>query len=214
MALATPAPRVLADALPGSVVRDVVLVMGGAAFVGLAAQVAVPLPFTPVPVTGQTFAVLLVGAALGTVRGLIAMAIYLTAGLIGVPWFAGGSAAHSEGVLVPSFGYVVGFVLAGALVGFLAERGWTRTPWRTAGAMILGSVVIYAIGVTWLKVALAASWADAAAWGLTPFLVGDAIKVALAAGLFPAAWLGMQKAGLAPRSGDSSVEPARRSPQA
>ena len=199
MAMSTPAPRVLADAIPGSVARDIVLVLGGAAFVGLAAQVVIPLPFTPVPITGQTFAVLMVGAALGTVRGLLSMAVYLLAGLVGVPWFASGSSAFTEGVLVASFGYVVGFVLAGALVGWLAERGWTRTPWHTAGAFILGNVVIYAIGVPWLKFALSASWASAIDWGLTPFLGGDALKIALAAGLFPAAWLGLRKLGLAPR---------------
>jgi biotin transport system substrate-specific component len=199
MALTTPAPRVLADALPGSVVRDVILVLGGAAFVGLAAQVAIPLPFTPVPVTGQTFAVLLVGAAYGPLRAVLSMAIYLVAGVIGMPWFAEGSTAYTEGALTPSFGYIVGFIAAAALVGWLAERGWTRTPWRTAGAMVLGNVVIYAIGVTWLKFALSATWSDAVAWGLTPFLGGDLLKVALAAGLFPIAWLGLQKAGLAPR---------------
>jgi biotin transport system substrate-specific component len=214
MALTSPAPRVLADVIPGAVARDVVLVLGGAAFVGLAAQVAVPLPFTPVPVTGQTFAVLMVGAALGTFRGIIAMAIYMLAGLIGMPWFASGSAAYSEGVLTPSFGYIVGFVLAGALVGFLAERGWTRTPWHTAAAMVLGNVVIYAVGVTWLKVALAASWSDSVAWGLTPFLGGDVLKIALAAGLFPAAWLGLRKLGLAPRSDEAEQRhpSARRFP--
>ncbi len=205
MALSTPAPRVLADAIPGSAVRDAVLVLGGAAFVGLAAQVVVPLPFTPVPITGQTFAVLMVGAALGTVRGLVAMAIYLLAGLVGVPWFASGSSAFEGGVLTASFGYVVGFVLAGALVGWLAERGWTRTPWHTAGTFILGNIAIYAVGVTWLKVALAASWSDAIGWGLTPFLGGDALKIALAAGLFPAAWLGLRKLGLAPREDGQSA---------
>ena len=205
MAMSTPAPRVLADAIPGSVARDIVLVLGGAAFVGLAAQVVIPLPFTPVPITGQTFAVLMVGAALGTLRGLLSMAVYLLAGLVGVPWFASGSSAFTEGVLVASFGYVVGFVLAGALVGWLAERGWTRTPWHTAGAFILGNVVIYAIGVTWLKFALSASWSSAIDWGLTPFLGGDALKIALAAGLFPAAWLGLRKLGLAPRQDQPSA---------
>lgn len=214
MALTSPAPRVLADTIPGSVVRDVVLVLGGAAFVGLAAQVVIPLPFTPVPVTGQTFAVLMVGAALGTFRGLISMAIYLIAGLIGMPWFASGSAAFTDGALTASFGYIAGFVAAAALVGFLAERGWTRTPWHTAAAMVLGNVVIYAIGVTWLKFALAASWSDAVAWGLTPFLGGDVLKIALAAGLFPAAWLGLRKLGLAPRSDDADApqSSARRFP--
>lgn len=199
MALTTPAPRVLADALPGSLVRDVILVLGGAGLVGLAAQVAIPLPFTPVPLTLQTFAVLLVGAALGSVRGLLSMVVYMVAGLVGVPWFAEGSSAFSKGALAPSFGYIVGFIAAAALVGWLAERGWTRTPWQTAGAMVLGNVVIYAIGVTWLKFALAASWSVALEYGLTPFLIGDGIKILLAAGLFPLMWLGLRKAGLAPR---------------
>lgn len=210
MALSTPAPRVLADAIPGSVARDAVLVLGGAAFVGVAAQIVVPLPFTPVPVTGQTFAVLLAGAALGSVRGLLAMLVYLVAGMAGVPWFASGSTAYSEGVLTPSFGYVVGFVLAGALVGKLAERGWTRTPLRTAGAMVLGNIVIYAVGVTWLKLALGVSWALSLEYGLTPFLGGDVLKILLAAGLFPAAWVGLRKLGLAPREGDAGSGPSAR----
>lgn len=214
MALSSPAPRVLADALPGTVARDVVLVLGGAAFVGLAAQVAIPL--WPVPITGQTFAVLMVSAALGTFRGLISMAIYMLAGLIGVPWFAEGSAAFTGGPLTPSFGYIVGFVLAGALVGFLAERGWTRTPLRTAGAMILGNIAIYAIGITWLKVDLAAyytEWGPVLQDGLWPFLVGDALKIVLAAGLFPAAWLGLEKLGLAPRKdANNPASTARRFP--
>lgn len=202
MALTTPAPRVLADTIPGSLVRDAILVTAGAAFVGLAAQVVFTLPWTPVPVTGQTFAVLLTGAALGTVRGLLAMTLYMVAGMLGVPWFADGGTAISNGALVPSFGYIVGFVLAGALVGWLAERGWTRTPLRTAAAMVLGNVAIYAVGVTWLMVALGTSLSQAVEWGLTPFLGADALKIVLAAGLFPAAWIGLTKLGLAPREGD------------
>lgn len=198
MAVSTPAPRVVADALPGSIARDVILVLGGAAFVGLAAQVAIPLPFTPVPLSGQTFAVLLVGAAFGPLRAVVSMTIYLLAGVIGMPWFAEGGTAFSNGTLVPSFGYIVGFIAAAGVVGLLAERGWTRTPWHTAAAMVLGNIIIYSIGVTWLKFALGAAWSDAAAWGLIPFLGGDAIKILLAAGLFPIIWLGLTKAGLAP----------------
>jgi biotin transport system substrate-specific component len=186
MSVATPA--VLADAIPRSAVRNVVLVLVGAAFVGLAAQVAIPLPWTPVPLTGQTFAVLLTAAALGTWRGVASMLLYAALGLAGVPWYAGGSSAFRDGALVVSFGYVVGFVAAAAVVGYLAERGGTRTAPRTAGLMVLGNVVIYAIGATWLAGALGVSLSRALELGVQPFLLGDALKVALAAGLFPLAW--------------------------
>ena len=181
MAVTTPAPRVLADVLPRSITRDVLLVIGGAAFVGIAAQIAIPLPFTPVPLTGQTFAVLLAGAALGSIRGILSMLLYSVAGLVGVPWFAAGA----SGFAMPSFGYILGFIVAARLVGFLAERGWTRTVLDTALAMVLGNVIIYGVGVTWLKFSLATSWASALEMGMTPFLLGDALKIALAAGLFP-----------------------------
>lgn len=182
------APSVLADALPRSAARNALLVIGGAAFVGLSAQVSVPLPFTPVPLTGQTFAVLLTAAALGMWRGVASMSLYAALGLAGVPWFAGGSSAFKGGALVASFGYVVGFIAAAAMVGWLAERGATRTVLRTAGLMVLGNVVIYAFGATWLSRAIGVSLQRAIELGVTPFLVGDALKVALAAGLFPLAW--------------------------
>jgi biotin transport system substrate-specific component len=193
MSLATPAPGVLADVLPRSAVRNALLVIGGAAFVGLAAQVSIPLPFTPVPVTGQTFAVLLTAAALGTWRGVASMLLYAAMGLAGVPWFAGGSSAFKDGALVVSFGYVVGFIAAAALVGWLAERGNTRTPLRTAGLMVLGNVVIYTIGATWLAAAIDVPLSRAVSLGVTPFLLGDALKVALAAGLFPLAWRAVER---------------------
>jgi biotin transport system substrate-specific component len=182
------APAVLADAFPRSVARNLTLVVGGAAFVGLSAQIAIPLWFTPVPLTGQTFAVLLTAAALGVWRSLVSMSLYAVAGLVGVPWFAGGGTAFSEGALVASFGYILGFIAAAALVGYLAERGATRTALRTAGLMVLGNLVIYSVGVTWLKSSLGVTWSLAFEYGLTPFLTGDAIKIALAAGLFPLAW--------------------------
>lgn len=193
MALATPAPGVLADTFGRTALRNAILVIGAAAFVGVAAQVSIPLPWTPVPLTGQTFAVLLTAAALGTWRGVASMLLYAAMGLAGVPWFAGGSSAFKDGALVVSFGYVVGFIAAAALVGWLAERGNTRTVWRTAGLMVLGNAVIYAIGATWLAAALGVPFGTAVELGVQPFLLGDALKVALAAGLFPLAWRAVER---------------------
>ncbi len=193
MSLATPAPGVIADVFGRSAVRNAVLVVAGAAFVGVAAQVAVPLPFTPVPLTGQTFAVLLTAAALGMWRGVAAMSLYAVAGVAGMPWFAGASTAFKGGALVVSFGYVLGFVAAAALVGWLAQRGATRTAPRTAGLMVLGNAVIYTFGALWLAAALSVPLTNAISLGVTPFLIGDALKVALAAGLFPLAWRAVEK---------------------
>jgi biotin transport system substrate-specific component len=195
MAATVAPPRVIADVVPRTFLRQLLLVIGGAAFVGLAAQISIPLPFTPVPVTGQTFAVLLAGAALGSMRGVLSMLLYAVVGGLGMPWFAGGS----SGFGAPSMGYVVGFVLAAFVVGRLAERGFTRTPARTAAAMVVGNLVIYAVGLVWLKYALGTAWATTLSLGLTPFLIGDALKVALAAGLFPLTWRLLTKAGLVSR---------------
>ena len=179
-----PSRRVLADLVPGALVRDVALVLGAAALTGLAAQVAIPLPFTPVPISLQTFTVLLSGAALGPTRGLLGTLVYLVAGVAGVPWFSEGR----SGFGFPSFGYIVGFLLAAALVGWLARRGLDRTVPGTIGIMLLGNLVIYAIGVGWLAASLAVDLFTALELGAWPFLIGDALKIALAAGLLPAAW--------------------------
>ncbi|MGW2044466.1 biotin transporter BioY [Streptomyces sp. NPDC001858] len=175
--------QVLADLLPASRVRDLALVLGGAALTGLAAQIAVPVPGTPVPVTGQTFAALLVGTTLGTRRGVSALAVYALAGLAGVPWFADGTSGLSV-----SFGYILGMILASAAVGALARRGADRSMPRMAGAMLLGEAIIYAVGVPYLAYAADISASAAIAAGLTPFLVGDALKAILAMGLLPTAW--------------------------
>ncbi|MCL6670606.1 biotin transporter BioY [Streptomyces panaciradicis] len=175
--------QVLADLLPASRVRDVALVVGGAVLTGLAAQISVPVPHSPVPVTGQTFAALLVGTSLGASRGLASLVLYALAGLAGVPWFAGGT----SGVSV-SFGYILGMLLASAVVGALARRGADRSVWRMAGTMLLGEALIYAVGVPYLAYAAGLSASAAVAAGLTPFLIGDALKAALAMGLMPAAW--------------------------
>ena len=191
-------PAVLADVWTEraegtrALLRQVILVLGGAVFVGLAAQVAIPLPFTPVPLTLQTFAVLLAGAALGSLRGVFSMTLYAVAGVAGIPWFAEGS----SGFAMPSFGYILGFIVAAGIVGRVAEHGATRTVWRTAGLMVIGNLVIYAIGVTWLKFAIDVPWLTALELGALPFVVGDLVKIALAAGLLPLAWTGLRKAGL------------------
>lgn len=189
MAYATPAPRVLADFASRTAVTQIALVLGGAAFVGLSAQIVIPLGFTPVPLTLQTFAVLLTGAALGSLRGVLAMTVYVLAGSLGVPWFSQGTSGFGGA----NFGYIVGFIAAAFIVGRLAERGASATALRTTVLMIAGNVVIYAIGVAWLKVALDSTWATAIALGLTPFLLGDAIKIALAAGLLPLSWKALGK---------------------
>ncbi|MEU6092867.1 biotin transporter BioY [Streptomyces sp. NPDC047085] len=175
---------VLADLLPASRVRDAALVLGGAALTGLAAQLSVPVPGSPVPVTGQTFAALLVGTALGARRGFLSLAVYALAGVAGLPWFADGA----SGAGAVSFGYILGMLLASAAVGALARRGADRSPLRMAGTMILGEAIIYAVGVPYLALAAHLSASQAISLGLTPFLVGDALKAALAMGALPAAW--------------------------
>lgn len=176
--------RVLADLIPGGLVRDAALIGGSAAFVGLLAQVSLPLGFTPVPLSGQTFAVLLSVAAIGPLRGVLGMLLYALAGMAGVPWFA----EHSSGWSMPSFGYVLGFILAAAVVGTLARRGGDRTPMRTVALMVLGNLAIYAIGVPWLMASVHVGFGAALALGVRPFLIGDALKIVAAAALLPGTW--------------------------
>lgn len=183
-AAALPNRLVLADLIPGALARDAALVVGGAGLTGLAAQVAFQTPLSPVPFTLQTMTVLVVGAALGSVRGALSMLLYLVAGMAGVPWFA----EHSHGWAMPSFGYIVGFVFAAGLVGALAKRGADRHILSTVGLMVAGSAVVYLIGTTWLAYDLGISATEAFRLGVRPFLAVDAIKIAVAALAFPAAW--------------------------
>lgn len=181
---ALPAPLVLADLVPRSLARTTALVVGGAALTGLCAQVAFPVPGTPVPVTLQTFSVLLVGAALGWRLAAASMGLYLIAGVAGVPWFSG----QTAGWTTVTSGYLVGFLVAAAVVGVLSSRGGDRTPLRTAATMTLGTLTIYVFGVGVLAASLDLGLGDALRMGVVPFLVGDGLKVLAAAGLLPLAW--------------------------
>ncbi len=166
------------------VLRSFVLAICGSLFVAVAAQVQVPLK--PVPVTGQTFAVLVVGMVFGMRLGAATLMLYLAEGAVGLPVFAGLSGGPAV-LAGPTGGYIVGFVLAAGLVGYLAERGWDRNVWLTALAMLLGNIAIYLPGLLWLGTVV--GWdKPVLEWGLTPFLIGDALKLALAAALLPAAW--------------------------
>jgi biotin transport system substrate-specific component len=168
-------------------VRDIALVVAGALLIFLTARIVIPVPGSPVPITGQTFGVLLVGGALGFRRGLVAVLLYVLLGVIGLPFFAEGKGGISV-IWGATGGYLIGFVVAGGLVGRLAELGWDRKLGGALGAMLIGSVVIYAIGLPWLGVVASASPAETIEMGLTPFLFGDALKLILAGVLFPVAW--------------------------
>jgi biotin transport system substrate-specific component len=180
-----PGVRVLGDTLPGERVRDALLVVAGAGLVGALAQFSVPLSFTPVPLTGQTLAVLLVGTSLGWRRGATALALYTVAGLLGVPWFAHGQGGFPGGA---NFGYILGFVAAAAVCGYLAELRADRRLISAIPAMVVGEFVMYVFGVVWLAFDLHVGIGKAISLGFLPFWIGDAIKCALAAGLLPSAW--------------------------
>lgn len=171
-------------AAPSSGARLALQVLAGVAFLAALAQIRIPIG--PIPFTGQTLGVLLIGAAYGYRRGTLTVMAYLLAGACGLPLFqaAAGGLLHFTG---PTGGYLLGFPLAAALVGFLAQRGWTRTPWMTVLAMLAGDALIFATGLLWLNTFMPGIGATLAA-GLFPFIVGDLIKIALAAALLPAAW--------------------------
>lgn len=171
----------------GGLLADVLLVAGGAGFVALAAQVSIALPFTPVPITGQTFAVVLVGAGLGAVLGLASLGLYLFVGALGAPVYADGT--HGWDVLTgPTGGYIVGFVLAAGLTGYLAQRRWDRRFSSAVAAMLTGNVVIYLVGLPWLAEQIDTGLEGTLEAGLYPFVVGDLLKLYLAGALLPAAW--------------------------
>jgi biotin transport system substrate-specific component len=167
--------------------RNALLVAAGAVLIYLCARVSFTVPPNPVPYTLQTFGVLVVGGALGLRRGALATVLYVALGLVGLPFFAEGKGGLTV-VLGATGGYLVGFVVAAAIVGRLAELGWDRRIGGAIGATALASVAIYAIGVPWLAVTTGLTASEAIAFGLLPFVVADIVKLVAAAALFPTAW--------------------------
>lgn len=186
--MTTLAPIIYTRTFPRTVgwLRDLILILLGALFIAVLAQVEIPLPFTPVPITGQTFGVLLVGAALGSKRGAVSLASYLAFGLLGLPFFAGG--AHGINILIGATGgYLIGFILATYVIGFLAERGLERNVRTSIIPFLVGTVIIYVCGIAWLTAVLG-SFSQALVAGLLPFLIGDAMKLIAASLILPTAW--------------------------
>src|SRR3954454_22028951 len=182
-----PQPRVLADLVPRVRARDLALVIAAVVLTALCAQISFYLPGNPVPVTGQTFAVLLCGAALGANRGATAMLLYLLIGMIGVPVFADGN--HGVDIVTgASGGYLVGFLVAGWVVGKLAEQRYDRRPLTALPLFLIGSALIYAIGVPWLAISAHQSLGWAISNGFVDFIPGDLVKAAAAAAVLPTAW--------------------------
>jgi len=177
--------RILPDRRDRSALQAALQVVVGVAFLAALAQVRFQLG--PVPFTGQTLGVLLLGSAYGLGLGTLTTAAYVALGTLGLPLFTGwqGGVAHLMG---PTGGYLIGFVLASALLGGLARRGWDRSYGRTVAAMLLAELAIYLPGLLWLHGVLGGSWAQTLALGLVPFLIGDALKMLLAVGLLPSAW--------------------------
>lgn len=182
-----PCPAVLVDRVARTRAHDVVAVLGAALFTALLSQVAVPVPGSPVPITGQTLAVVLCAAALGPLRGLLSQLAYVLLGAVGLPFYAG-AASGIERVLGATGGYLVGFIPVAFLVGLAARRGLDRTPWKALPLFISGQLVILAVGVTWLAVVARLEAATALEKGFLPFLPGALLKAAIASVLMPLFW--------------------------
>ena len=186
--MTTLAPTLYSRGLPRvpAWLRDITLILAASLLLAAQAQIEIPLPFTPVPITGQTFGVLLIGAALGSRRGAASILAYLAEGALGLPFFAGG--ARGLSVLTgATAGYLVGFVVAAYVVGRLAERGLEKSLRTSIVPFVLGTAVIYAFGVAWLSTILG-SRTEAIRFGLLPFLFGDAVKLVVASLALPAVW--------------------------
>jgi biotin transport system substrate-specific component len=166
---------------------DAALVAAGAALIAVSAQISIALPFTPVPITGQTFTVLLVGASLGSLRGGASALLYLLLGLAGLPVYAEASSGMTV-ISGASGGYLISFPFVAALTGWLAERRWDRRFSSAIGAMLTGNVLIYLVGLPWLAAVLHTNLEKTLEYGLYPFVSGDIFKLYLAGALLPSSW--------------------------
>jgi biotin transport system substrate-specific component len=185
-AAALPRHAVLADALPGARVRDAALVIGGALLTALFAQIAIDVPGSPVPITGQTLAVGLVGATLGARRGASSLGLYAVLGMF-LPFYADGESGWDV-VWGASGGYIVGFVFAAAAIGWLAERGADRVVLYAFLAFVVGQLIIFAFGLVGLKLAADESWSWTIHNGFVIFIFGGLVKAAIGAVALPSAW--------------------------
>ena len=195
LTLALGRPTIADRVFSRSLATDLVLVAAGAALTAVAAQVAIPL--WPVPITGQTLAVLLVGVSLGAVRGGLALALYAVLGIVGLPVFSEQSSGWHV-IAGPTGGYIIGFIFAAALTGWLAEMRWDRKLLRAFAAFLAGSVIPFAFGLPWLAVSLGNlgipnDLGSVLSAGLYPFLIGGVIKAALGAGIITLAWFGVAR---------------------
>lgn len=170
-----------------NLLQDTGLILGFSAFLALCAQVSFPIPFTPVPITLQTLAVLLTGAVLGSKRGALAMLVYLAEGAVGLPVFAGGTGGFIHLVSFTG-GYLWSYPIAAFVVGLLCAKRLDRSFLTAALPMLLGSLIIYAIGVPWLAISLHLNALTALLQGMVPFIPGDLLKLIIAAALLPTAW--------------------------
>ncbi len=169
------------------ILADALLIFGGALFLALCAQISFALPFTPVPLTLQTFGVLLIGASYGAVRGGLTASLYVLMGIVGLPVFAGRT--HGLDVVIGATGgYLIGFIVAAVVVGALAQRKWDRRFSSAVAAMLTGTVIIYVCGLVWLKQNQGLDLATTLEYGLYPFVPGDLLKLYLAGALLPGAW--------------------------
>jgi biotin transport system substrate-specific component len=183
---ALPRRTVLADAIPGALARDIALVVGGALFMALMAQISIKVPSSDVPITGQTLGVGLIGATLGSRRGAASLGLYAVMGLF-LPFYSDG-ASGGDVLFGVTGGYIFGFILAAYAIGWLAERGADRQVLTAFVAFVVGQLIVFGIGVPWLKIKADLSWSEAIHDGFTIFILGGLVKAAVGAAVLPSAW--------------------------